>query len=131
MLGPLLFLILIGDMDGGVATLFLSSFADDTRIGHQIQCGEDVLELQADLEKVYERTSTNNMEFNAEKFELLRHRSGQYESVDDTGPGFLSSSGTTIEERAHVCNLGIALSNNADFKQHITAKVSTLKNRVS
>ena len=44
----------------------------------------------------------------------------------------MSSSGITIEEKAHnVCNLGITLGNSADFKQYITAKVSTLKNRVS
>ena len=42
----------------------------------------------------------------------------------------MSSSNTTIEEKAHVCGLGITLSNSADFKQHITAKVSILKNRV-
>ena len=31
-LGPLLFLVLIGDIDEGVVSLFLSSFADDTVI---------------------------------------------------------------------------------------------------
>ena len=112
-------------------TSFLSSFADDTWIGHQIQDSEDVQELQADLEKVYEWETTNNMEFNAEKFKLLRYSSGWYEPGDDTGPGYMSSSGTTIKEKAHLCDLGITLRNSADFKQHITAKVSTLKNRVS
>ena len=34
MLGPLLFLILIGDIDKELASAFLSSFADDTRMGH-------------------------------------------------------------------------------------------------
>ena len=59
-LGPLLFLVPIGDIDGGVATSLLSSFADNTRIGRQIQGSEDVQELQADLEKVYEWATTNN-----------------------------------------------------------------------
>ena len=40
-LGPLLFLILIGDIDRGVAQAFLSSFADDTRIGSHISSTED------------------------------------------------------------------------------------------
>ena len=35
-LGPLIFLILIGDIDKDVNEAFLSSFADDTRIGRQI-----------------------------------------------------------------------------------------------
>ena len=50
---------------------------------------------------------------------------------DDTGLGYVSSFGTTIEEKAHVCDLGITLCNSADFNQHITAKVSNLKNRLS
>ena len=51
-LAPLLFLVLIGDIDGEVATSFLSSFTNDTRLGRQIQGSEDVQEMQADLEKV-------------------------------------------------------------------------------
>ena len=51
--------------------------------------------------------TTNNMEFNAKM--LLRYSSGQYEPGDDTGPGYMSSSGTTIEEKAHVCDLGTVL----------------------
>ena len=35
-LGPLLFLVLIGDIDEGVVSSFLSSFADDTRITYGI-----------------------------------------------------------------------------------------------
>ena len=41
-IGPLLFLILIGDIDKEVATSFISSFADDTRIGHEISSEEDM-----------------------------------------------------------------------------------------
>ena len=44
-LGPLLFLILIGDIDQEIARSFLSSFADDTRIGCQISSEEDCAAL--------------------------------------------------------------------------------------
>ena len=40
-LGPLLFLVLIGDIDEEVATSFVSSFADDTRVGKHIRNKED------------------------------------------------------------------------------------------
>ena len=52
-IGPLLFLVLIGDIDKDVSHAFLSSFADDTRIGIGISTEEDVNQLQEDLEKVY------------------------------------------------------------------------------
>ena len=40
-LGPLIFLILIGDINKDVNEAFLSSFADDTRIGRQIGSQND------------------------------------------------------------------------------------------
>ena len=74
-IGPLIFLILIGDIDKEVATSFISSFADDTRIGHEISSEEDIKALQLDLQAVYQWATNNNMEFNSEKFELIQYRS--------------------------------------------------------
>ena len=59
-MGPLLFLILIGDIDQGIAHAFLSSFADDTRIGRAINYDNDV-DLQKDLDSVDHWTESNNM----------------------------------------------------------------------
>ena len=67
-LWPLLFLVLIGDIDQDIATSFLSSFADNTRLGHGISNEEDVQALQHDLQTVYDWARKNNMEFNSEKF---------------------------------------------------------------
>ena len=67
-LGPLLFLILISDIDQKVASSFLSSFAVDTRIGRQTQTAEDTSALQTDLNSVYYWTEENNMELNGDKF---------------------------------------------------------------
>ena len=63
-LGPLIFLVLIGDIDKEVVHAFLSSFADDTRVGCGIESDEDVKLLQQDLEAVYRWATTNNMMFN-------------------------------------------------------------------
>ena len=71
-LGPLLFLILIGDIDQNIAFSFISSFADDTRVGRNIEDFEDIQLLQADLDAIYNWAESNNMEFNSDKFELLR-----------------------------------------------------------
>ena len=44
-LGPLLFLILIGDIDRGLSEAFLSSFADGTRIGSAVDSTSDIQAL--------------------------------------------------------------------------------------
>ena len=56
-LGPLLFLV-ISDIDRDVLQSFLSSFADDTRIGRSIKSVEDALELQKDQTLI---VSTNGL----------------------------------------------------------------------
>ena len=73
-LGPILFLILIGYIKQDVAHSFISSFPDDTRIGKVINSVEDAEQLQQDLQQVYQWAISNNMYFNTSKFELLRYR---------------------------------------------------------
>ena len=70
-LGPLLFLIMIGDIDDQIKNTVLSSFADDTRLLKAIKSLIDTFKLQSDLNKVYEWTKTNHMELNGSKFEHL------------------------------------------------------------
>ena len=70
-LGPLLFLVMISDIDRDVLHSFLSSFADDTRIGRSIKSVEDALELQKDLDRIYQWAKDNNMDFNNNKFGLI------------------------------------------------------------
>ena len=130
-LGPFLFLVLIGDIDGEVATSFLSSFADDTRIGHHIAGDEDAQQLQADLEKIYKWAESNNMEFNAEKFELVRYKANQNSQRPASSIGYRSSSGSLIDEKQHISDLGVNLSSDTTFKHHIDKKVSAMKNKVS
>ena len=71
--GPLLFLVLIGDIDRNVSHAFLSSFADDTRIGSQIAPPTNSEDLHTDLEAVYQWAEDNNMELNADKFEFMHY----------------------------------------------------------
>ena len=52
-LGPLLFMVLIGDIDREVATAFVSSFADDTRAANGISTNANVCDLQVDLDAIY------------------------------------------------------------------------------
>ncbi|CAL4059403.1 unnamed protein product [Meganyctiphanes norvegica] len=113
-LGPLLFLIMIGDIDKSVLTAFLSSFADDTRVGHRVKTVEDLTKFQKDLDSIYLWASTNNMEFNSSKFECLRYGC---EKFPDTKQ--LNDKGEPIDIKEHVKDLGVFMSRDGTFKYHI------------
>ena len=70
-LDPLLFIIMIADINRDVDSSKLISFADDTRVYRQIADIEDCESLQQDLNSVYKWASDNNMFFNAKKFHYL------------------------------------------------------------
>ena len=72
-LGPLIFLILLADIDKKVIVSKVRSFADDTRAMNGICHQDQSLQLQHDLNSIYEWTTLNNMELNEVKFELLRY----------------------------------------------------------
>jgi len=52
-LGPLLFVIFINDLDDGVINKFLK-FADDTKTASKVGMAENVRVLQADLHKLFQ-----------------------------------------------------------------------------
>ena len=129
-LGPFLFLILIGDIDQNIAFSFISSFADDTRVGRHIEDFEDIQLLQADLDAVYNWVENNNMEFNSDKFELFRYQYRLRGSTVQDSAGYMSNIGSEIEENAHVKDLGVKLSSDATFSGHIGDKVASVKTKI-
>ena len=128
-LGPLLFLILIGDIDRNVVNSFISSFADDTRVGHGVSSKEDMESLQADLESVYRWAKTNNMEFNSDKFELIRYRSNQTAS-NLCDAQYYSNIGSHIKQKKHIRDLGVTISEDATFGHYISEKVNKIKSKI-
>ena len=69
----------------------ISCVADDTRILLRIKDEEDIQKLQNDLHKLQKWADTNNMKFNADKFELMQYRKEQeiksatiYKPYDDS-----------------------------------------------
>jgi ribonuclease P/MRP protein subunit RPP40 len=71
-LGPLLFLLYINDMEEVVKHCLLKIFADDSKLHKKIRSHLDRLLLQQDLESVFTWASENNMDLNQDKFELLQ-----------------------------------------------------------
>ena len=129
-LGPLIFLVLIGDIDKNVAFSFISSFADDTRVGKGIASEENVQQLQTDLEAIYGWSVENNMTFNSDKFELVRYKGANSKEIQ-LCTSYRSNDGSTIPEKQHVRDLGVTMSNDATFTQHIQEKCTAIKSKIA
>ena len=127
-LGPLIFLILMGDIDNGLFYTMLRSFADDTRVLKCISNVKEASHLQEDLFRIYDWATLNNMEFNSLKFEVLRY------GADDAlklCTNYLSSSGTIIDDKDHICDLGVMMSNDCSFSTQINHIVDSATQMLS
>ena len=127
-LGPLIFLILIGDIDEETLHSFVKSFADDTRATKSVKSIDDALLLQNDLDKIYEWTKNNNMELNDLKFELLRYGRDEHLKEETT---YTSPTGKTIETKDVVKDLGVYMTDNCLFNTQIDIIIEKAKNIIS
>ena len=73
-LGPILVLIYVDDLNNCLEGSSSGSFADDTRLSKSIACCSDVLILQQNLLNVIQWAKSNNMALHEDKFELLSYR---------------------------------------------------------
>ena len=117
-LGPLLFLVQIADIDADLNCATVSSFADDTRVTMPIESNEDCDRFQGELNRIYRWASSNKMVFNDSKFEHIR-----YNPSDELGniflPGYTVGKDLMIESTYSTKDLGIRVSASADFSEHI------------
>ena len=125
-LGPILFLILINDIDVNIDSK-VSLFADDTRIMRKVKLEDDVEDLQADLQKLYQWQEDNNMAFNGSKFEVLRY--GKNTTLKDSTFYLTPNYENIIEEKESLRDLGIIMANDASFSQHIEKVCSKVKQK--
>ena len=112
-LGPLLFLIMIADIDKDVFASNLISFADDARLYSGVGYVTDCYNLQFHLDTVYDWASSNNL--------LLKNG---YVSFSSNGAAYKSNvyidrSMNIISPSTHVVDLGISMSSNCTFDLHI------------
>ena len=111
-LGPLLFLILMSDINKGVSNTKIISFADDTRVYNNIKTVDDCNVLQSDLESVYNWADVNNMLFNASKFDYLSFacKNNSLSSNVDVNPDL-----NIINQHDNIKDLGILMSSDCSF----------------
>ena len=127
-LGPILFLVHISDIDKGTHHCKVSSFADDTRIMKSLKDGSDRSLLQSDLNSIYQWANESKMKFNADKFEMMRY---QLRQNDESGPTYETMDGQHIEQKKSVKDLGIIMADSANFSENIALVAKKAKNRAS
>ncbi len=109
-LGPVLFIIFINDIDVGLND-FISKFGDDTKIGNWIITDHDRMSLQDDLRKISEWSQKWEISFiNVNKCHILqvgtRNQKFNYEM-----------SGTKLESVQCVKDLGVTVASSLKFSQ--------------
>ena len=82
--------------------------------------------LQNDIHKLYKWADTNNMKFNANKFEFLRY--GKEKEIKSVTTYKLYDS--NIDDKEQVRDLGIMKSNTATFTLHIRNTVKKAKDKM-
>ena len=122
-LGPVLFLLHIADIACNVsAGSNTSSYVDDTRVQRSItDIDQDCKALQEDLAIIYSWAERVNMTFNSEKFECVRYWPGS--SVPDFQ--YLAPDFKPIEEKKHLRDLGVEISSDLKFNEHIENVVTS------
>ena len=119
-LGPLLFLIMIIDIDKGISpSSKLVSFADDTMVYSCINDIEKCDQLQIDLNSVYDWAHVNNMFFfNAQKFNYVSFNG----SMTPCGSNvYTNPNMEIISPSMNVLDLGIYMSGDCTFNYHISS----------
>ena len=123
-LGPVISLVLISDIDENVSS-FCSSFADDTRKGRPIRASVDSEHLQTDLESIYDWARRNNMGFNDDKFEVIHY--SPFKHKEPNQHQYLNSSGDKIAFKDHIIDLGVLIDNDGSYKTHINSIINKAK----
>ena len=76
-LGPLLFLIFINDLEDDIMSMILK-FADDTKIFRKVTSATDGVQLQQDLNRLCDWAEKWQMEFNVAKCKTMHTRQWEY-----------------------------------------------------
>ena len=119
MLGPVLFLVLISDISSNVSSN-ITSFADDIKVFAIINDPTDCDNLQSDLDNIYSWSSENNMMFNQEKFQYISYHMGDSSKINNV---YLSPDLNVLPKSGEVKDLGILMSENCEFDNHIATVV--------
>lgn len=107
-LGPILFIIFINDIDGVISMYsIISKFADDTKLFRIVNSDSDRADLQADIDKLFRWSCEWNMLFNSSKCSVIhfgRHNLQCHYTMDGYAPA-----GTVLDNVAVEKDLGVMI----------------------
>ena len=115
-LGPLLFLIYINDIDEGLTSKIIK-FADDTKLYRRVVCREDQLQLQRDIDQIHGWSNTWQMSFNPFKCKALHF--GKKNPCNT-----YTIAGESIENVSQERDLGVLIRDDLDWDAHVAKVVS-------
>ena len=114
-LGPILFLIFMNDIDKAVTSKVLK-FADDTKLYRVVDNHQDEQRLQDDLDSVCDWADEWKMSFNVEKCKVVHYGKG---STSFT----YRMHGQLLDEATSEKDLGVVFSNDLKVKQVVLIPV--------
>lgn len=123
-LGPILFLIFINDMELCINHSIIRCFADDTRISKSIISQSDVSLLQDDLNNIIEWSNKNNMSLHKDKFEYVCQKYNKNNTLSEL-PFFSEYFTYNVSDEIfltpinQVRDLGVLVSSNMSWSPHI------------
>ena len=116
-LGPLLFLIYINDLEPELQKSILRIFADDSKIVKPIRSQNDHDELQEELNIAIKWADSNNMELNRKKFQLMQYgKEEQLKAPYETGL-------ETLNSDSDIKDLGVYLSADLTWETQIVEAI--------
>ena len=135
-LGPLLFILFINDLELCVTSSTVGFFADDTRISKQIGSLDDCKLLQEDLDSVVSWSRSNNMQLHEQKSELVIHKHKPGDLLQELPffpltMSYNSSTGDALHPSENVRDLGVNVSHDLSWSRHICDTVTKARNVAS
>ena len=135
-LGPVLFIIYLNDLESCIKHSITSSFADDTRLKKQINFENDTKLLQEDIEKAIKWSDENNMMLHQSKFELLAHNTENSKLLHELPftkqySEYTTNDGSTISPKDAVKDLGVTITPDLTWSLHISKIVDDSRRMAS
>ena len=124
-LGPVLFLLYLNDLECSIKHSLVSSFADDTRLKKSISEAKDTNLLQEDLNCAIKWSEEANMLLHQKKFELLTHSTDTSKLLKELPfynelSEYKTKDGSLISPSNAVRDLGITLTPDLSWSHHIS-----------
>ena len=117
-LGPLMFLLYINDLESEMQHSVLRVFADDSKIVKEIRNEEDHNKLQQDLNISVKWAEENNMELNQKKFQLMQY--GKDESLKQP---YKTGEDNILQKESDIKDLGVYVSENVAWETQTAESV--------